>query len=84
MGKPIAERKSLKGGKNQPASKAKLGSGGRFKALTRKIGHKSGVRDPKAVAAAIGRSKYGAAKMAHMAAAGKKHKWKLHKKQAVL
>lgn len=74
MGKSIAQRKSLKGGPNQPASKAKLGSGGRFKALTAKIGHKSGVRDPAAVAAAIGRSKYGKAKFQKLAAAGRKRK----------
>jgi hypothetical protein len=71
MGTSIAQRKSLKGGANKPASKAKLGSGGRFAALTKQIGHKSGVRNPAAVAAAIGRSKYGGKKMAKMAAHGR-------------
>lgn len=49
----------------------RLGSGGRFKALTSKLA-KRGVRDPKALAASIGRKKYGPAKMARMAAAGRK------------
>lgn len=50
--------------------KPKLGSGGRFRALKSKLsGH---VRDPGAVAAAIGRRKYGGKKMASMAAAGKR------------
>ena len=73
MGTSIAKRKSLKGGKSQPASKAPAGQGGRFKALVKKIGHKSGVRNPAAVAAAIGRSKFGKSKFQKMAAHGKKH-----------
>jgi hypothetical protein len=52
--------------------KAKLGSGARFKALTKKIGAKKGVRDPDAVAASIGRKKYGNSKMAELAAKGRK------------
>lgn len=52
-------------------AKAKLGSGARFKALTKKL-DREGVRDPKALAASIGRKKYGAKKMAQMAAAGRK------------
>ena len=50
---------------------AKLGSGARFKALSGKLA-KQGVQDPKALAAAIGRKKYGSARMAKMAAAGRK------------
>lgn len=53
-------------------SQPPLGSGGRFKALTAKLAHKPGITNPKAVAAAIGRKKYGAKKMASMAAAGRK------------
>ena len=49
----------------------KLGGGGRFKALEGKLSRK-GVRDPGAVAAKIGREKYGARKMAQMAARGKR------------
>jgi hypothetical protein len=56
--------------------KAKLGTGSRFKSLVKNI--KKGARhvgrkkiyDPKAVAAAIGRKKYGKAKFQKMAAAG--------------
>jgi hypothetical protein len=48
----------------------KLGGGGRFKQMEDKL--KGKVDDPAAVAAAMGRKKYGAKKMAKMAAAGKK------------
>jgi hypothetical protein len=61
---------SRKGGKSEPASKAAPGSGGRFKAMKKKLSGK--VRDPGAVAAAIGRSKYGKGKFQQMAASGKK------------
>jgi hypothetical protein len=50
---------------------AKLGSGARFKAVE-KAAAKSGANDPAAVAAAAGRAKWGNAKMAKLAAAGKK------------
>ena len=53
------------------ARKPKLGSGARFKALTRKLASK-GASNPKALAAYIGRKKYGAKKMASMAAAGRR------------
>jgi hypothetical protein len=46
--------------------KPKLGSGARFKALAKKLSHEKGIRDPKAVAAAIGRRKYGAKKMGQL------------------
>lgn len=51
---------------------APLGSGERFRALAGKLEGKVG--DPKAVAAAIGRKKYGSAKMARMARLGKLRK----------
>ncbi len=51
--------------------KPKLGSGARFKSLTKKLDNE-GASDPKALAAYIGRRKYGAVKMAVMAARGKK------------
>jgi hypothetical protein len=41
-----------------PPKKPKLGSGARFKALSAKFAAE-GARDPKALAAAIGRKKYG-------------------------
>lgn len=58
-------------------AKAKLGSGERFRALKEKI-QKSGksAESAKAIAASIGRKKYGNKKMSAMAAAGKKRKSK--------
>lgn len=49
----------------------KLGSGARFKAVERAAAA-SGARNPAAVAAAAGRKKYGAKKMAALSAAGRK------------
>ena len=54
------------------AKSMKLGGGGRFAKLEKSIAAKSGVKNPAAVAAAVGRKKYGAKKMAKMAAAGRK------------
>jgi len=54
--------------------KPKLGSGARFKALTKSISKRGGVSNPAAVAAAIGRKKYGAKKMAQLSAAGRRRK----------
>ena len=51
---------------------APLGSGGRFAALKAKLGKKPGINNPGGLAAKIGRSKYGAKKMASMSAAGRK------------
>lgn len=52
-------------------AKAKLGSGARFKAVERSAA-KSGARDPAAVAAAVGRKKYGEKKMSALSAKGRK------------
>jgi len=49
----------------------KLGSGKRFARLEHSIARKGNVSDPAAVAAAIGRKKYGPKKMAIMAAKGR-------------
>ena len=54
------------------AKQLKLGSGERFEKLTRSIATKGNVRNPEAVAAVAGRKKYGKAKMARLAAAGRK------------
>jgi hypothetical protein len=54
-------------------AKAKLGSGKRFKKLTKELAGK-GVRSPAGLAAYIGRKKYGKKKMSDMAAAGRKKK----------
>jgi hypothetical protein len=53
-------------------AKAKLGSGARFAALKSKIAKKGGVSDPGAVAASIGRKKYGKERFQKLAAKGKK------------
>jgi hypothetical protein len=55
------------------ARKAKLGSGKRFKALKSSLARR-GARNPGAFAAHIGRRKYGKARMAKMAAAGRRRK----------
>jgi len=56
------------------SKKPALGSGKRFANLTKSIAKKSDVENPAAVAASIGRKKYGEAKMAKMATAAKKKK----------
>jgi hypothetical protein len=53
------------------ARKAKLGSGKRFSTLKRSLARK-GVRNPGALAAHIGRKKYGAKKMGQMSATGRR------------
>lgn len=53
-------------------ARGKLGSGERFAALKRKLASRGDVRDPAAVAAAIGRKKYGAEKFQRLAAAGRR------------
>ena len=53
--------------------KPKLGSGKRFKQLTSQL-KKRGAKDPKALAAWIGRKKYGKKKMASMAKKGRKRR----------
>jgi hypothetical protein len=51
-----------------------LGSGERFARLKSQLAQKPGIRDPGALAASIGRKKYGNAKMQSMAQAGEKKK----------
>lgn len=53
------------------AKQLKLGSGKRFKNLANKFA-KKGINDPDALAASIGRKKYGNKKMTSMAEKGKK------------
>lgn len=62
-------------GKAQKISKKpKLGTGERFKALTGELAAK-GAENPKALAAWIGRKKYGKGRMSKMASKGRmKHK----------
>lgn len=48
------------------------GEGGRFKAIVGELKKKGGVSNPAAVAASIGRKKYGAKKMGQFSAKGRK------------
>ncbi len=52
------------------ADSMKVGGGGRYKKLVKKLASE-GAKDPKALAAYIGRKKYGKAKFQEMAAKGK-------------
>lgn len=52
-------------------AKSPLGSGARFAALKAKLAARGDVADPAAVAAKIGRKKYGKAAMQAMAAKGR-------------
>lgn len=56
----------------KPNAKAPLGEGGRFAALKAKIARNPKITNPGAVAAAIGRRKYGNKKMAELAARGRR------------
>lgn len=56
---------------NRRASKAPLGSGARFKALQSKLSGQKGVTNPGALAAAIGRRKYGKSRYQQLAARGR-------------
>jgi hypothetical protein len=53
--------------------KPKLGSGARFRSLSKSLKRK-GVRNPNALAASIGRKKYGKKKFAKLSAAGRKRR----------
>ena len=54
------------------AKSMRPGGGGRFAALKEKLSHEKGVTDPGALAAAIGRKKYGSSRMAKFSAQGRK------------
>ena len=64
-----ARQQVMKSPKKKP--KPTLGSGARFNSLTKKL-KKGGAKNPKALAAHIGREKYGNKRMAEMAAKGRK------------
>jgi len=51
--------------------RGKLGSGQRFAALENSLSHR-GVRDPAALAASIGRKKYGAKRFAQLGSHGRR------------
>ena len=63
-------KKSYPAKRGHPGKAPKLGSGARFKALVGKLAGK--VKNPAALAAFIGRKKYGAKKFAKLSAAGRK------------
>jgi hypothetical protein len=80
---------SLKGGKSEPSAKAPIGSGKRFEALVEDLKNKgididalqkAAVRDSAALAAALGRAKYGKKRFQEMAAEGRKKAAKNRKK----
>lgn len=56
--------------------KAKLGTGKRFASLVKSLKKRGDVENPEAVAASIGRKKYGTKKFAKMAAAARKKRAK--------
>ena len=58
---------------SKQVSKPKLCSGKRFKSLTKKLKNK-GAKNPKALAAYIGRKKYGKKKFQKLASKGKRRK----------
>ena len=53
------------------AKSMKPGGGGRFELLKHRLAGRKGVKDPGALAAAIGRKKYGAKQMADWSAKGR-------------
>lgn len=57
-----------------PDKNAPLGEGGRFAALKAALAKKGGIKNPGALAASIGRKKYGNAKFNALSAAARKHK----------
>lgn len=57
-------------------AKAKLGSGKRFAALKAKLAKRKGVKNPGALAASIGRKKYGKKRFQALSAAGRKRRKK--------
>lgn len=70
MNRALADYRKSPAAPAKPNAQAKIGSGGRFAALKAKLAAR-GATDPGALAASIGRKKYGNAKMAKMAANGR-------------
>ncbi len=73
MKKNISKAKKARDNYKKVAKKSKPGSGKRFAALEKAVAA-GGAKDPAAVAASIGRKKYGPKKMAKMSVAGRKRK----------
>lgn len=54
------------------ARKAKLGSGGRARKLIGALSKRKGIKNPRALAAYLGRKKYGKARFQKLASAGRR------------
>ena len=67
----LAQRRAARRAYEKARKTSKPGEGSRFKAVA-KAAKAGGAKNPAAVAAAIGRRKYGKAKFQKMAAAGRK------------
>ena len=67
----LAKRRAARKNQEKVQATAKLGSGKRFAAVE-KAAKAGGAKNPAAVAAAIGRKKYGAKKFQSLAAKGRK------------
>lgn len=66
----MASKATRKMPKTYKGRSTALGGGGRFRMVADQA-RRSGARDPEAVAAAVGRRKYGAKRMAELAAQGR-------------
>lgn len=71
MKESLTKRRAARKYAEKTEKTSKLGSGARFKAIEKEA-EASGAKNPRAVAAAAGRKKYGAAKMAALSKAGRK------------
>jgi len=69
----LAKRRAARARQKRVQKTAKLGTGKRFKAVAASA-RAGGARDPEAVAATVGRKKYGKKRMAKWAAAGRKRR----------
>jgi len=68
----VSQATALKEAHEKVMAKTPVGEGGRFKSLKGGLGKKKGVKTPGALAAWIGRRKYGKAKFQRIAAKGRK------------
>lgn len=69
---PLAQSTKLGREHARVMAKVPAGAGGRFKSLKEKLAKKPGIKTPGALAAAIGRKKFGKKRFQAMAVAGKK------------
>jgi len=76
----ISQATALKEAHEKVMKRTKPGSGKRFASLKAKLAKKKGVKTPEALAAWIGRKKWGKKRFQAMAVAGKKRKKKKKRK----